>query len=191
MSEFCKINDHPMGVKEYSYSIFSQEEMNDIVNHLDEQYYSNPEMCDPDRPGLQTIQCLFDDPKFELISATFWESVRQYVNIPKLITKIDLKVNYDISSWCYLNWKSDDHNDPGGWHQHNENNYPDSIAGIFYLKLPKSKDGETLFHVGGNLFKLPSIEWSWFIFPGVYWHCPGEVYSPDKRYVISADISFT
>ena len=190
MSEFCKIHNHPFGVKEYSYSIFSQEEMRDIVNHLETEYYSNPEMCDSERPGRQTIQCLFDDPKFHTISRSFVESVRDYTNQPEIVSMIDLNKDYNCRSWCYVNWLSEDNNEPGIWHVHNDVNYPQAISGIFYLKLPKSPGGETKFHVGGNLFDLPSNEWSWFIFPSSHTHCPGDVTSSEKRYVISADLWF-
>lgn len=193
MSEFCKTYDHPFGIKEYSYSLFSQEKMDDIVNHLETYYFSKPEMCDPDRPGHQTIQHLFDDIIFKDISVTFVESVRDYTNDPKIKTCIDLcqREHIIVNSWCYVNWKSDEYNEPGVWHMHNEHNFPNAVSGIFYLKLPESPGDETKFHVGGNFFELPSNELSWFIFPSTFLHCPGDVYSPEKRYVISADISFT
>ena len=190
MSEFCKTYNHPFGVKEYSYSIFSQHQMDDVVKHLDTHYFPNPEMCDPERPGSQTIQCLFDDPMFRNISLSFLESVRNYTNQPEIVSMIDLKKDYKYSSWCYVNWLSEDNNVPGIWHTHNEKGYPQAISGIFYLKLPESPGDETKFHVGGNLFDLPSNEWSWFIFPSVYNHCPGDVTSSEKRYVISADLWF-
>lgn len=193
MTEFCKVYDHPFGIKEYSYSDFTQSVMDSCVEHLEKHYFSNPDMCDLERPGHQTIQTLFGDPMFSTISNAFLLSVRQYVNDPEIVTAIDLNQEHylEFDSWCYVNWKDDTYDEPGGWHSHNENNFPSSLSGIFFLRLQPGSKSETKFHVGANLFELPPNEWSWFIFPSTYLHCPGDVTSSDKRYTISADLSFT
>ena len=185
-----KVRNHPFGIKEYVYrNQFNDKNISDILNHLEKKYYSVGKV-DPINFGLQTPReiNLFSDDKFKKLSDTFLKSVRKYVNYQKLIDNFNLK-KYNINAWCYSNWKSSTREESGVWHVHNAY-HSDAISGIFYLKLPKTSGGETLFHIAGNEFELPSKELSWFIFPSCYIHAPGKVSSPEKRYVISCDIWF-
>jgi len=185
-----KIYNHPFGVKEYRYSNeFRQEEVDDIIDYLEQSYFAN-ESINLDAPGFQTpgYYNLFSEGIFEKLLDTFLKSVRDYVNHPKVIDNLNLG-QYDMYSWCYSNWKSSPREDLGEWHFHSSPQ-PDAISGIFYLKLPKSPGGETIFHIAGNEFELPSNEWSWFLFPSSYIHAPGKVFSTEKRYTISSDIYF-
>ena len=186
----CKVYNHPFGVKEYVYpNQFTDENIADIINYLEEKYYRILNI-NHTAPGIQTPRehNLFSQDKFKKLSNTFLKSVRKYVNNQKLIDNLNSK-KYNMQAWCYLNWKSSSREDLGEWHAHNPT-HPDAITGIFYLKLPKTPGGETLFHIAGNEFELPSNEWSWFLFPSCYMHVPGKVFSPEKRYVISCDIWF-
>jgi len=185
-----KVHSHPFGIKEYVYrNQFNNENISDIINYLEENYYSIGKI-DYTSSGFQTPRenNLFSENKFEKLLNTFLKSVRKYVNNEKLIDNLNSK-KYNIHAWCYSNWKSSTREDLGKWHIHNAN-HPDAITGIFYLKLPKTPGGETLFHIAGNEFELPSKERSWFLFPSCYIHAPGKVFSPEKRYVISCDIWF-
>lgn len=191
MTSSCKIYQHPFGVKEYFYpNMFTHEEIEDIINYLEEKYYKTGNI-NPTAPGFQTPgnYNLFSEKKFEKLLGTFLESVRNYVNLKDLIDNLNLG-KYNMFTWCYMNWKSSGRRgDTPIWHIHNQR-HPDAITGIFYLKLPKTPGGETKFHIGGNEFELPSKELSWFLFPSNYLHAPGEIFSAEKRYVISVDIWF-
>lgn len=185
---------HPFGVKEYCYSDkLSNEEVQNIINYLHENFYDCG-IIDSHKPGYQTPDRInffsIQKTEFQKLKDTFLESVKQYVNQPNLIDRINSN-QYNVYTWCYMNWKSSGRNntDDELRHVHNLTN-PNAISGIFYLRLPKEQQGETEFHLGGNKFKLPSNELNWFIFPSNYVHIPGKLSSNVKRYVISFDIWF-
>ena len=185
-----KVYSHPFGVKEYVYpNQFTDKNIADIINYVEEKYYSVGNI-NPTAPGFQTPgnYNLFSEDKFKILLDTFLESVRKYINHQKLIDSLNLG-KYNMYTWCYSNWKSSTREDLGEWHIHNPE-HPDAITGVFYLKLPKTPGGETIFHIAGNEFRLPSNEWSWFLFPSNYIHAPGKIFSTEKRYVISTDIWF-
>jgi hypothetical protein len=183
---------HSFGIKEYCYSSkFSSQDVENIIDYLNINFY-NCNNISLDRPGYQT-PFNFDllsikKIEFEKLKNAYLESIKKYVNQKELIDKIDSN-RYNINSWCYMNWKLSGRETDNLPHYHNLTDC-DAISGIFYLRIPKNRNGETQFHLGGNKFKLPSKELSWFIFPSNYAHIPGEINSFEKRYVISADIWF-
>lgn len=187
-------HEYPFGVKEYDYlDQFSNQEIQDIINYFHKNFYDSG-IIDYHRPGYQTPGSYnffsIQKQEFQKLKNTFLESIRQYINQKTLIDRIDLN-QYNVHTWCYMNWESSGRNntDDELKHIHNATN-PNAISGIFYLKLPRKQEGETEFHLGGNKFKLPSKELSWFIFPSNYLHTPGKLSSNGKRYVISTDIWF-
>lgn len=186
--------EYQFGIKQYSYkNLFNNIDKNYIVNYLENNFFE----CDKlncTAPGYQTTYQinLFDilDPQFIKLKQTFIESVYDYTNQLHIKERIRLQ-NYSSFCWCYLNWKNSDRSHQP-FHIHNESN-PESMTGIFYLKLPKRRKNinfETEFYLGCNKFNLPSIESSWFIFPSNFGHIPGKQEIDQKRYVISADIYF-
>ncbi|MFZ9728289.1 MAG: hypothetical protein ACO3CD_04685 [Candidatus Nanopelagicaceae bacterium] len=194
MNNMVLPHEHPFGVKEYEYfHQFSDQEIQDIIKYFHKNFYDCG-IIDYHRPGYQTpgSHNFFSIQKqeFQKLKNTFLESIRQYINQQTLIDRIGLN-QYNVHTWCYMNWESSGRNntDDELKHIHNATN-PNAISGIFYLKLPRKQEGETEFHLGGNKFKLPSKELSWFIFPSNYLHTPGKLSSNGKRYVISADIWF-
>lgn len=186
-----EVYHHPFGIKEYYYpNKFTNWEIQDIINYLEKKYYSTGNI-NPEAPGYQTPDHfnIFLEKKFKKLLETFLESVRKFVNDDEFIDRLNSD-RYNMYSWCYMNWKSSGRSDNVSiWHIHNQAN-PNAVSGIFYLKLPKTPGGETKFHISGNKFELPSKELSWFLFPSNYIHAPGELFSTEKRYVISADIWF-
>lgn len=191
-----EIREHPFGIKEFSYKKkISVEDTKKALEYLDANFYSKKKIS-WDRPGYQTP---FDydllssnNEQLNKIKDAFFESVIKYVNQKILIDEIKNK-KYGLKSWCYMDWGLSDRehkfDERVMKHAHNVL-CPDTISGIFYLKLPKGRSKETEFHIGGNKFNLPSHELSWFIFPSNYMHTPAEQTPNQKRYVISADLSF-
>ena len=186
-----KIYNHPFGVKEYACeNEFTLEGIENNIKHMEQKYFSVGNI-QPSAPGYQTpyIDDLLGQKGFEKMRSTFLECVREYVNRKDLIDDFDLG-KYNFYGWCYVNWKSSSRfHESRLWHAHNTHN-PNTISAIFYLKLPKTPEGETTFRVGGNEFDLPSNEWRWFLFPSCYKHAPGRIYVDEKRYVMSADFWF-
>ena len=186
-----KVYEHPFGVKEYFYpNRFTYTDIENVIDYLNQKFY-NVNNIKHESPGLQTPGefNLFLEEPFQKLKETYLKSVENYVNQKKLIDNLNLG-KYNIFTWCYMNWKSSGRQDDSPvWHIHNPM-HPNSITGVFYLKLPKTNKGETKFHIGGNEFELPSRELSWFLFPSTYLHAPGEIISNQKRYVLSVDIWF-
>ena len=183
-----KVYNHPFGVKEYVCDDeFTLEEIEISIKYLDQKYFSVGNI-QTTAPGLQTpyYDKLLDQKEFEKIRNTYLECVREYVNQKDLIDKLD-SGDYNSYGWCYLNWKSSPRAiNSRQWHEHNPDN-PNAISGIFYLKIPETPGGETVFRIGGNEFELPSNKWRWFLFPSGYKHVAGK-YTNEKRYVMSADL---
>jgi len=188
------VYDYPFGVKEYFYpNTFLKEEIENIIDYFHKKFYDKG-IISYDVPGYQTPGSynFFSVSKveFQKLKNTFLESIKQYINQQELIDRINSN-EYNIHTWCYMNWESSGRNDTEEKlkHIHNSIN-PNAVSGIFYLKLPGERKEETEFHLGGNKFRLPSKELSWFIFPSNYAHTPGKLNSSERRYVISADIWF-
>lgn len=190
-----KIKKHPFGVIEYSYQkIFSKDDKEFIVEYLEKNFFKSGKI-NTTAPGYQTTYDVnlfdLDLEQFQKLKNTYIHSVLNFINQDHL--KLKIKNNeHHAFCWCYLNWKDSQRSDQP-FHIHNKDN-PESLTGIFYLKLPnrENKNGncETEFYLGGYKFRLPSIESSWFIFPSNYGHSPGKQEENQKRYTISADIYF-
>jgi len=186
--------EHPFGVKEYYYhNIFSNKDVENIIDYLHKEFYDKG-IISYDVPGYQTPGSynlfIVQKPEFQKLKTTFLESVKKYINQQQLIDNINSD-KYNIHTWCYMNWELSGRNytDEKLKHIHNTIN-PNAVSGIFYLRLPGNRDGETEFHLGCNKFKLPSKELRWFLFPSNYAHTPGKVTSEERRYVLSVDIWF-
>ena len=192
---YSKKIKHPFGIIEYKYqNLFSKKDRDLVVDYLDNNFFKDGKI-QKNSPGYQTPNdiSLFDINliQFEKLKNTYIHSVLDFVNQRHL--KVKIKNNeHRIFSWCYLNWANSDRS-VQPFHIHNKE-MPETLTGIFYLKLPNIKtlwnECETEFYLGGCKFRLPSVESSWFIFPSNYGHSPGKQKENEKRYVISADIFF-
>jgi len=179
------MKQHPFGIAQFEHN-FSSSDRDSMVSYLDENFYAK-NLIEQKFSGYQTLYThnLFYIPTkvFQKLSATFIQSVRDYVNMDEIKDRID-NGKYKTQCWCYLNWESSGR--PGKFHAHNYDS-PTAISGIFYLKVSNDNCG-TNFIVGGNTIDIPSEEGSWFIFPSSYGHNAG--IEKEKRYVISSDIWF-
>ena len=163
-----------LGIREYSCEL-DNEEVDTLINFIDNiEYQDNPIVAKTEDNFLD-----YQNPVIEKLRLSYYDSCSRYW---------DMNVfDYKISSWIYVDWKSNS-KEPY-MHAHNLEN-PYTLSGIMYLRLPGSS-GTAEFPIPNyDPYHLPKKLFTWFIFPSNLPHMAGKGTEDEKRYSLSADLYY-
>ena len=135
---------------------------------------------DPSKPGFQTFLTYMNDPSVDAVKKSFLDCCRDYFKVG---------TNDQMKMWFYQDWKSNPCRTGQTWHNHADDDCY-ALSGVLYLNLPRGCD-TTSFALFGDIMKLPSLLYKWFIYPSMLPHLPGSWGKTDERRIcIAADYWF-
>lgn len=176
-------------IKKYDFSsVITQDDKDEAIhiikNIIDSgNYWENS-------PKFQTKENIFSRPepvwlKFRM---SFLMSVFMYFGQERKVA--------NMQAWSFMTNKEGAENRETLWHHHQHKPVPPNMSGIFYLHIPDDVDNKELCGTefapngpenDGKFFVKPT-DFSWTIYPSMYWHRPAAPQSNKYRFIIAADV---
>jgi len=189
----------PTSIIEFDYSnVFTSEDQELMTKDIDFLIDNGEYQTQEGSPLYQTKTCLFYDDRQEIwlkLKETFLVSCKNYLMMVENFSKQqEALVPIHTLAWGYKSWKSCNEKVKNPRPEHNHN--PAYLAGVFYLKIPKSDcargtefiDPRDAFSSSQRNVYTDPVEFSWCIFPGWLTHKACLIDTEEPRYTVAANV---